>query len=227
MVETNMTYLKITNSEENHKGLQYKTGLIEDILPFEKEGSCVPGGIYFSDEKNICNFLSYGVWIREVSVPSDAEMVKDPKGDKWRASKVILGERKSLSEVSTLEWLISIGVDINKEEILIIASSNGDLELVKYLVSLGADIHILNEYALRLASRHGCLDVVKYLVSVGVDIHDANESALKWAVANGHLEVVKYLVSLGADIHVNNGEPFRWASGNKQFEIVNFLESCK
>ena len=43
-------YLKITNEAENHNGLQYHDGLIQDILPFKKEGSCVPGGIYFSDE---------------------------------------------------------------------------------------------------------------------------------------------------------------------------------
>ena len=43
-------YFKITNASENHHGLQYHTGLVEDILPFQEEGSCVPGGIYFTDE---------------------------------------------------------------------------------------------------------------------------------------------------------------------------------
>ena len=72
-------YFKITNTEENHNGLQYHTGLVEDILPFQKEGSCVPGGIYFSDEKHILDFLNYGFWIREVNVPEDAEIVEDPQ----------------------------------------------------------------------------------------------------------------------------------------------------
>jgi hypothetical protein len=194
-----MTYLKITNKLENHNGLLYQTGLVEDILPFEKEGSCCAGGIYFSDEKNICEFLYYGVWIREVSIPEDAEMVTDPQGDKWRASKVIFGERKSLAEVSTWEWLVSLGVDI----------------------------HIYNEYPLIYASEYGNLEVVKYLVSLGVDIHANNDAALRYASGNGHLEVVKFLVSQGADIHAENEWALRHASYYGYLEIVKFLESCK
>ena len=47
-------YLKITNKEENHYGLGYHDGLVEDIIPFQPEGSCVPGGIYFTTPEYIC-----------------------------------------------------------------------------------------------------------------------------------------------------------------------------
>jgi hypothetical protein len=169
-----MTYLKITNELENHKGLQYNNGLIEDILPFAKEGSCVPGGIYFSDEKNICRYVGYGPWIREVTIPEDAEMVEDPQGGKWRASKVILGERRSLSEPSTWEWLISLGLDI----------------------------HANSEHALKTTSYFGYLKVVKYLVSLGADIHAENEYATRYACSNGHLELMGYLVSQGGNPYI-------------------------
>jgi hypothetical protein len=223
-----MTYLKITNLEENHNGLQYKDGLVEDIIPFVKEGSCCAGGIYFSDEKNICGFLDYGVWIREVSIPSDAEMVKDPKGGKWRASKVILGERKSLSEISTWEWMVSIGIDIScNESALKWICRNGCLEIAKYLVSLGADIHANEDIALIEASLNGHLEIVKYLASVGADIHTCNEYSLRTASKWGHLEVVKHLISLGADVHANEDIAQKEASRYGHLEVAVFLESCK
>jgi hypothetical protein len=50
-------------------------------------------GIYFTTPEFICRFLGYGIYIREVTIPEDAEMVEDPTGDKCRASAVILGER--------------------------------------------------------------------------------------------------------------------------------------
>ena len=50
------------------------------------------------------------------------------------------------------------------------ASSNGHLEVVQYLVSLGADIRADNDYAVQEASRNGHLDVVKYLVSLGAEL---------------------------------------------------------
>jgi hypothetical protein len=37
---------------------------------------------------------------------------------------------------------------------------------VKYLVSLGADIHADNDYAVVLTAGNGNLDVMKYLVSL-------------------------------------------------------------
>jgi hypothetical protein len=39
-------YLKVTNSAENHNGLQYMDGLNVDPVPFAKEGSCCAGGGY-------------------------------------------------------------------------------------------------------------------------------------------------------------------------------------
>jgi ankyrin repeat protein len=61
-----------------------------------------------------------------------------------------------------------------------------DLEKVKYLVSLGADIRSYNDYAVRLASLNGHVEVVKYLVSLGADIRSANEWAISiWSSGNG------------------------------------------
>ena len=75
-----------------------------------------------------------------------------------------------------------------------------NLEKVKYLVSLGADIRSTDDYAIRWASLNGHLEMVKYLVSLGADIRSRDDWAVQMASRNGHLEMVKYLLSLGADI---------------------------
>lgn len=70
---------------------------------------------------------------------------------------------------------------------------------------LDINYHNCNYFPLRFASSHGDLEVVKYLINNGIDIHVDNDIALWDAAKNGHLEVVKLLVENGADIHARNG----------------------
>lgn len=216
-------YLKITNAEENHHGLQYHDGLVIDPVPFSKKGSCCPGGIYFTTPEYICNFLYIGIYIREVTIPEDSETVQDPDGNKWRASKVILSPRKELWNVNTWKWLVEIGVDIHLgyDIAFRLASYNGHIEVVKCLVENGADIHSCNDEALRWSSRNGCIEVVKHLIEYGANIHSINDDALRWASRNGHFEVVKYLVEYGAHIC---DETLKLAYENGYIEIVSFLK---
>lgn len=92
------TYYKVINEELKHHDLKYKKGLVIDPVPFndDPEVSCVPGGIYFTDMEHITEFFNYGYWIYEVTIPDDAKVIEN--GIKWRADRVILGERWSKVE---------------------------------------------------------------------------------------------------------------------------------
>jgi len=92
-------YYKLTNQQENHHGYQYKTGLNVLDMPFQYEGDCVAGGLYFTTFDQIHNFISFGVWIREVRLPLDAKYVK--VGNKYRADKIYLGNRYHINSVSS------------------------------------------------------------------------------------------------------------------------------
>ena len=133
-----MKFYKILNEDECHQGMQYKTGLNTDILPFNPSGNCEDGGIYFARE-DILAFLHHGPWVREVALPEGEEVYENPRSPKkWKAHKVILGERKRWS----------------------------DIEVFKGLVEDGADIHVDNDFALQWAAYYGHLKVVKYLKSL-------------------------------------------------------------
>jgi len=67
------------------------------------------------------------------------------------------------------------------------------------LVSLGCDTKAYNNLAIRLASSNGHLEVVKYLVSLGCDPKADDNWVIRWAFHYGHLDVVKYLLELGCD----------------------------
>jgi hypothetical protein len=194
-----MKYYKIFNESDKHNGFQYVDGLNIDSIPFNDDpnDSCVKGGFYFSDAEHICEFLGYGNYIREVSLPDDAKMVKN--GNKWRADKLFLHERKDLRKdlrkVETWEWMIKQGINI----------------------------HAKNDEALRYSAYYGHIDVVKFLVENGADIHAKNDEALRWSADNGHIDVVKFLVKNGADIHTENDSALRCSAHNGLFDIVKFL----
>ena len=221
-----MNFYKILNEKEIHNSLQLKTGLNVDPVPFKKEGSCCPGGIYFARE-DILAFLYHGPWLRKVTVPTDAEMVLDPEKEpeKWRASKVILGEKGKIT-VEVVERLIQEGADVHACEDVALkwASADGHFEVIKLLLRHGVDVHAQKDVALRWASNNGHLEVVKLLFEHGADVHAYKDVALRWASRNGHTKVVKLLLERGADVPASKNEALRLASYNGHIKVVKLLE---
>ena len=216
-----MKFYKITNEEEIHHGLQYHTGLVEDILPFDPSGDC---GIYFAS-KDILVYLYYGPWIREVTIPEGELVYENPGYPKeYSAHRVILGERRRIN-VDVVRELVEEGADIHvrNDAALCFAALYGYLDIIKYFVEEGADIHAHDDLALRWAALQGHLDVVKYLVEQGADIHVDNDDALCWAAEQGHLDVIKYLVEHGADIHAHDNLALRWALRRGYPKIFEYI----
>ena len=185
-------YYKITNAEENHHGFQYQNGLNILKEPFNDNSynRCCAGGLYFTDIENIFEFLNYGIYLREITLPNDKpefKMVKDV--NKYRANMIILGKRYELFKVETYKMLIERGADVHADNdfALRFSAKNGHLEVVKYLIKKGANIHADYDYALRCSAY--------------------NDYALKYSAENGYLEVVKYLIEKGANIDVIKNYP--------------------
>lgn len=93
---------------------------------------------------------------------------------------------------------------------LITASENGQLDEVKSMVALGADVNGTrknNITALHMASKNDYLPVVEYLVSQGANMEAMDKDGktpLLYAIHTEKYEVVKYLVSNGADYNTRD-----------------------
>ena len=95
------TFVKLTNKDENHNGYEFRSGLNEDTVAFNPEGSCRAGGIYFCDLGKLPIWLDYGdkcmYYARLVSIPDDAWVYEEE--DKWKADRLVLGERQTIGEL--------------------------------------------------------------------------------------------------------------------------------
>jgi ankyrin repeat protein len=117
-----------------------------------------------------------------------------------------------------------------------VAAAHGQLEVVKRLVAMGADVHayggIEGGGALNLAAAKGHIDVVQYLLSCGakLDVSEPERNPLFGAVYGGHLDIVKLLVARGIDFRLKysgssmkNMDALAFAQEWGQSEIAEFL----
>jgi hypothetical protein len=99
-------WFKVTNLKENHHGVQYQDGLVT-LKPGEKFARTGPmgcaGRLYYTDREHIADFYNFGVWLRIVEIPNDAQTVLDQCGRKWGADQLFLKERYSLYDPKTYE----------------------------------------------------------------------------------------------------------------------------
>jgi hypothetical protein len=94
---------KLLNKKKCHRDFQYQTGLNVDTVPFNPNGMCQPGGLYFTDYFNILynlGFIEDIYWIVEVSLPENVRVYEEnvplnengPVYIKYKADKIIISE---------------------------------------------------------------------------------------------------------------------------------------
>lgn len=117
---------------------------------------------------------------------------------------------------------------------VMVASREGHLALVIFLVESGFPLHYTNKgkTAMILASYNGNLDIVQYLIDNLADVNytnDRGETALMWATVLGKLGVVKMLVENGAKINsydIKNEDALMKACKYGQLDVVKYLVGC-
>lgn len=147
------------------------------------------------------------------------------------------------NQLSYVKLLVNNGADVNilvnnsdinmsvkKVTPLLKAVYNGNLEIVKYLYTLGANIENLglnNGMLLYCAVYENKLDCVKYLCSVGIDIDTIYKGYTSLTVAThmGNIDILKHLHTLGANIE---GGPNRMsalyiAAQENKLDCVEYL----
>lgn len=216
-------YLKITNKNEIH-GFQYKDGINLDTNNLDKNGSCTLG-LYFTDKENIEKFYDYGIWIRMIKLPVDDPtliVVQDTSGDKWRANKLILGDKLDMSDPETytqlglpmlsidmasqrgyidiLEWWKTSGLTPASKythNAVYWESQNGDIEILEWWLHSGLELKY-TEDAMDYASNFGKIDVLDWWKHSGLELM-YTETALKWA-SFGRIVVLNWWKNSGLEL---------------------------
>lgn len=110
----------------------------------------------------------------------------------------------------------------SKSDVILYISHYIQLKTMKHIIELGAniDINIMLPYS------HN-LNITKYLVSIGVDIHKDNDFAFQLACELGNVDIAKYLVSIGADIYANDSYGINRLKDDPGFDIEKYANEIK
>ncbi|CAL5425436.1 unnamed protein product [Camellia sinensis] len=90
----------------------------------------------------------------------------------------------------------------------------------------------LQSTSLHMASANGHLDIVDYLIRNGVDVNASNvekNTPLHWACLNGHIEVVKNLILAGASVSVLNSHertPMDEAVSRGKMDVIDAINTA-
>lgn len=125
----------------------------------------------------------------------------------------------------------SCGKNLNDE--LVQAAMQGKTEMLKTLLSKGADVNAKDQKyqstALMWAAHNGHTDVVRILIEKGAAIDEKGkegETALWYAAQKGQLETLKILAENGSDINLvgrNGDTALAVARKNNHDSIVAYL----
>lgn len=134
----------------------------------------------------------------------------------------LIGIASSNGDINMIKYFMEIGIDVSSDEdsALHRASTNGHLEVVKYLIENGANISNKIVESALLSEKN---EIVKYLVENNQSVNVNNDDILCLAMERGCLDIVKFIIKFNVNIHINRDEPLRFAVGHGDFELVKYL----
>jgi putative sugar O-methyltransferase len=106
------------------------------------------------------------------------------------------------------------------------AASRGELNSIRRLHHIGANLRVGDDEPLCRACESGHLDVVRYLHKNGVPLSARGDEPLCRASEHGHVEVVRYLHENGVALNVRNNEPLCRAAAAGQAAVVLYLHEA-
>jgi ankyrin repeat protein len=132
----------------------------------------------------------------------------DPNGANSAGATPLMWAIPNLAKV---KLLVEHGADVNarsanlqRTPLLVAASYPGDVEILRLLVSKGADIHAKDKsgmHALGRAATYADVDVVRFLVEHGCDPNEEGYGPARLRVfARHHLPAIEFLMSKGLKI---------------------------
>jgi ankyrin repeat protein len=137
-------------------------------------------------------------------------------------------------DTATVTSILQRGMDVNTVDssgntLLMLATGNGNKELVEFLLSHRARVRARNRYgdtALMTAALKGHLVIARLLVTAGAEINHSGWTPLIYAAFEGREETLKYLLEHGAEVNAlapNGSTALMVAARNGHIQTVKLL----
>lgn len=185
-------------------------------------------GFEFVDDKDFIEYvkqINLPKYVRQVDLPryqDNFRMIKCSNwfGVKYRSNMVILGERLDVSDISDYQKLNNLGISC--DILLLISSINAQTEIIKSLISIGANVNYnkneiiekvfceMNKYKFdKIPQKY--FDTFELLIDFGANINEVYEwydtrdccyrhnTLLALSCDDSRYEFAKYLLDNGAD----------------------------
>ncbi|AZL89764.1 ankyrin repeat protein [Megavirus baoshan] len=212
---SNKIHLKILQDNGIHHGYQYVNG-----------SNKISGKLYFTDPENCWRFFHYGSKIALVTLPNndpELEMINISKG-KYAANHIILGTKYNLDDPETFKLLETLGLNTNRNYILIWALDQGYLDVIKYLVSkiiiTNKHVDIFNKYIINCINKNQN-DVAIYLFKLIKLSNSQCISIFEKIAHNNNLKLIRELILI---------MDFNYGAFDKAFKIaarMGFIDIMK
>ncbi|AVG46781.1 ankyrin repeat protein [Acanthamoeba polyphaga mimivirus] len=223
-------FYKFIDENWIQRGFLYKEGLNVLDKPFEKHGSCVPGGLYFTDIANIHNYLSYGTRLVEVTIPIDAQVVADDyDSHKWRADKIIIKNIGIITDVHTIQYLIDKGANFSRGSFYRFLMENNHLLLKCLSKDLLKNSHKIQKKIKNTKVSHGYYeDNISYLlIKYGAEIDDYFiNDIIEGECLNLAKAILKYKTSLTNNLYVLAGKYNKLGIIELVYKYFPKIKSC-
>ena len=117
---------------------------------------------------------------------------------------ITLVQAAQIGRLDIVKYLISLGADVNMYHLALWeAVSQGHKHIITYLLALGADVNMFN--CLIEAVTCGDVNIVKSLLEAGANVNQKNnfhKNALEMGIQSGNVDIVNLLIEFGADVNL-------------------------
>lgn len=97
-------FYKFLNNNLIHHKFQYGLGLNVDVLSFNPNGKCLPGGLYFCEQDKCYKYWNhFDCRVATIEIPDDANVYIEE--DKFKADQLTIKEIKHFDEMDEDIWI--------------------------------------------------------------------------------------------------------------------------
>jgi hypothetical protein len=125
--------------------------------------------------------------------------------------------------IQLVKYLLHLGFEYSNCTAICTAACQGHVEIVKLLLSLGADMYCNNNFIFRVACEKGYVGILQLLKQTGFNYNNDQSVGLSLAAMNGKNECIEFLSLNEVDIKSDNHAAFYFAVKGDKAETLQFL----